>query len=110
MEYIQKHWRGEHSLVRSFWVNVVLIKICITVIQTLAIASATDPISVLKVTIPIALAIYLWQIVGLWRSANRYTVEAGGTFWPIVVKVLVVIGVLATFGEVTRLLTLLQQG
>ncbi len=45
----------------------------------------------------IYLIIYPWQIIGLWRSATNTTVNTGKTFWPRIVKFLVIIDVLGSF-------------
>lgn len=43
--------------------------------------------------------VYPWQIIGLWRSANRHLEETKKGFWARAVKVLVVLGILGTLGN-----------
>ena len=107
MAYILKHWRGELSLATSFWVNVFLTKIGIRIFEMwLTEASPIEnPVLASQFTITfrfLALAIvYPWQIIGLWRSANRHVEETKKRFWPGTVKVLVVLGLLGTLGNLS---------
>ncbi len=109
LAYILKHWRGELSLAISFWVNVFLINIGIRLFETwLTEASPIEnPVVASQVTITyvfVALAIVCpWQIIGLWRSANRHVEATKKGFWSGVVKVLVVLGLLRTLGNVNIL-------
>lgn len=107
MAYILKHWRGELSLAISFWVNVFLINIGIRIFEVwLTEASPIEnPVLASQFTITyifLALAIvYPWQIIGIWRSANRHVEETKKGFWPGAVKVLVVLGLLGTLGNLS---------
>ena len=104
---ILKHWRGEHSLAISFWVNVFLINIGIRIFETWLTEAPPieNPVLASQFTITyvfLALAIvYPWQIIGLWRSANRHEEETKKRFWPGAVKVLVVLGLLGTLGNLS---------
>ncbi|WP_316367554.1 hypothetical protein [Candidatus Thiodiazotropha sp. CDECU1] len=102
MAYILKHWRGELSLAISFWINVFLINLGIRIFEVW-LTEATpieNPVVASQVTIAYvftALAVvYPWQIIGLWRSANRHIEEMKKGFWPGAVKVLVILGLLGT--------------
>lgn len=107
MAYIVKHWRGELSLKTSFWVNLFLINLGFRIFQTWfdKASPIENPVLASRVTliyVCIALAIvYPWQIIGLWRSANRHIQETGKRFWAGSAKVLVVLGILATLGKLS---------
>lgn len=107
MAYILKHWRGELSLAISFWVNVFLINIGIRIFEVWLTEAPPieNPVLASQFTITyvfLALAIvYPWQIIGLWRSANRHVEETKKGFWPGAVKVLVVLGLLGTLGNLS---------
>ena len=107
MTYILKHWRGELSLAISFWVNVFLINMGIRIFEVwLTEASPIEnPVVASQVTITyvfIALAVvYPWQIIGLWRSANKHVDETKKWFWSGVAQALVVLGLLGTLGNMT---------
>jgi len=104
LDYIGKHWRGQLSLATSFWINVFTINIGIRLFDTwLNEASPIEnPVVASQVIIIysfILLAIvYPWQIIGVWRSANRHAEETKNVFWPSVVKITVVLGLSTTFG------------
>jgi ATP-dependent protease ClpP protease subunit len=105
LSYFIKHWRGDFSLAVSFWINVLLINLAISIFQVwLTKASPIEnPVLGSQVTIiyvfMVLATVYPWQIIGLWRSANRHIQETNRRFWPGVVKVLVVIGLLGTLGR-----------
>ena len=109
MAYIGKHWRGQLSLATSFWINVFLLNMGMRLFGTwLLEASPIDnPVVASQVAIIYsftALAIvYPWQIIGLWRSANRHAEETKKVFWPGAVKVTVVLGFFATLGHLSSL-------
>ena len=106
--YIIKHWRGNHSLSMSFWVNNVTISILFAIIAaywTFAGPRTEDPVFLARVILILSIVDYViispWQFVGLWRSANRYSIEKSKTFWPRVVKLLIILGVLGSLVELT---------
>ncbi len=102
MSYKDRHWRGELSLAKSFWINVVLISAVIRgVLWWLKdVSPIEDPILGFKVFIIIVsvktFVIYPWQIAGVWRSATRHEEERGASIWINVVRVLVVLGLILT--------------
>lgn len=106
VSYIAKHWRGAHSLSRAFWINNFLLNILLASVSAYWIFSGArteDPVllarTILAMTIVSYIVVYPWQIIGLWRSANRSTLQDNKNFWPVVVKLLIVFGVLASLVE-----------
>lgn len=65
-------------------------------IENLVVASQ---VSITYIFIALA-GVYPWQIIGLWRSANKHVEATKKGFWPVAVKVLVVIGFLGTLGNI----------
>ena len=74
--YIVRHWRGDLPLAVSYWLNGLLL--------TAAIAVASAVLSSWDITVAprllsasyagltlFAIAGSVWQLVGIWRSANR---------------------------------------
>ncbi|MBV9783338.1 MAG: DUF4339 domain-containing protein [Acidisphaera sp.] len=104
--YLARHWRGEHSLVRSFWINqFVLGGLFGYVMGMLARAAMrrSDPalaVGCLFATALGWLACQVWLTVGTWRAANLAR-ENGRGVRATVVQVMLV---LATFGNATQLL------
>jgi len=104
IKYILKHWRGELSLAISYWVNLILIQgIATFLVNWFAQSSPINhPVIAARVGIIIViivLFIYIWQIVGLWRSCNRHVAVYGKAFWARTAQVLVVFGLIATLGN-----------
>jgi len=80
--YIVAHWKGEWSLARSYWVNGFAITIIAGFAGQIFDASFTGQKSLAEFSVTaiytlFIVAIYTWQIVGVWRSSGRY-VEKGG--------------------------------
>lgn len=107
MTYIKKHWRGDYSLAHSFWLNVVLLNVAISALTAWLVEAnpIANPVSASQVTVVyvfVTLAlVYPWQLVGLWRSASQHAARAKKTFWSRTVKVLVVLNVFGTLGNVS---------
>ena len=107
MEYIKRHWRGELSLPRSYWLNGFLLTFLVLLISKLVL----DPLLVgmgqrreiediiLTVVIFDAFLVVLstWQVVGIWRSANAYRtmyLDEPKRHWATVAQFLCVLGIL----------------
>lgn len=109
MNYIKRHWKGELSLAISFWINGALLNFMILGIEQFMASSAfliqhpvaASIVSLLYTAIAL-LIIYPWQIVGMWRSAERKVKASEQRFLPRLVQVLVVIGIFSTFARVAE--------
>jgi hypothetical protein len=101
--YIARHWRGELSLRRSYWLNGVVATIFLRMLVAIGVR-ALDQIDVnytrvasLVVLWTLGVSLSTWQSVGIWRAANRS--KARG--WSIASKVCVcvwVVGAVAQYG------------
>jgi len=107
--YLNKHWRGEHSLSRSFWINNAALNVILAVVITYWIfvgAKTEDPVYLARVILGLSIfgyiVVYPWQVVGLWRSANNQINGTGKTFWPQTVKFLIILGILASITDLTK--------
>ena len=106
--YIIRHWRGDLPLAVSYWLNGLLLTVAITVasaiLQLWDIADAPRLISASFATLTLfAIAGSVWQLVGIWRSANR-AIDAHGSkresaFWAQAAKIATVIGWLSLVGN-----------
>jgi hypothetical protein len=70
MNFITKHWRGEYSISRSFWLHGVLLGYLLLVLSCLLLEKTGISLGWLF------LIVIGWQIGGVWRSAKRE-----GGFW-----------------------------
>jgi hypothetical protein len=97
--YLVRHWRGELSLGFSYWVNGFLVYVILTGLTGVVCANSLDV--GLKTTALAGVFLYLlaiaatvWQMVGIWRSANAHVGRGGKHGWVIVAKIAVVLGVI----------------
>lgn len=107
MNYIRNHWRGELPLATAFWVNVFFVGLLSRLIGLWLDQSPPfeHPVSFARFFVSYfavsILLVYPWQIIGVWRSSNRYSERSNSAVWGGVVRVLVVIGALGTAGNLS---------
>ena len=97
--YVVRHWRGDLSLAKSFWLNWILSTLTILI---LFLCSALVLIShnVLAFGIGMLVAwlsgaiINVWWLVGVWRSAGKHKARGGRRFWAGTARVIVALGFL----------------
>jgi hypothetical protein len=101
--YLARHWRGELPLVNSYWVNLVLLASVApaVLLQVFSlVAGERLPLravaTVFVLYVLAALALWLWGVVGVWRSAGQHVARGGLASWALVAKVAVVMGALST--------------
>jgi membrane-bound ClpP family serine protease len=98
LRYLLAHWRGEHSLGRSFWINTIAVTMVLLVLLATAVFGPpavwpglgyyAELWLILGGTL-IGTPITLWQTVGLWRS-SRNALRAGQRVWPRLARAFVV--------------------
>ncbi|SFP53512.1 hypothetical protein SAMN05216229_103160 [Geopseudomonas sagittaria] len=108
--FLVTHWRGDYSLGFSYWVIGSLLTIVVV-----AISAATGSINGLRELGPrtsgaVILAFYgfiiplsLWQLVGIWRSANKHSQRGGKAIWASLAKVMVILGLLRAAVDFTTM-------
>lgn len=105
--FILRHWRGRYGLGRSFWVNTVLLSLILTALMGTCVAwvadisTPSDAALATLATLPPALIVGVWQLVGLWRSAGRARRHAvtswGRHIWPSAARATVATAALMSF-------------
>ena len=106
--YLVRHWRGDLSLARSFWVNGFLFNFVLGLVLGMVsrlIEVDYDPRIVLAWLIFVWLllvSVSTWQVVGTWRSAGHHKARGGRAFWAVLTRIVIVLGVLATIGNIAR--------
>jgi hypothetical protein len=91
--YFARHWRGELSLAKSWWVNGVLLTGVLVngailgaligvanVYNQSHLNSGTADMEAL-VYLALAVTSYVWWAVGIWRSAGNYKGPAVWKWW-----------------------------
>ncbi|MFG6486826.1 hypothetical protein ACG04R_09095 [Roseateles sp. BYS78W] len=99
--YFKAHWRGEHSLVRAYWVNSFLVATPLAFALTGLmgwISAKGDSLQVFAIVLligfPLLMALDVWCIVGAWRSATNYLRERGSTLWGWLARITLVLSTL----------------
>lgn len=84
-----RHWRGEYSLGRSFWLHgVIAWHLTFLVMIGLIVINPNDGSRTAKLVTLLSLlplVILVWMFVGIWRSAGNAW-RRGARFWPIVAR------------------------
>ena len=87
LEYLRDHWRGSHSLLWSFWVNLVFGRLIIFALE-ITMREVLDQTTFLLVAaktvffIVFHVIILVWQIVGTVRAAETH-MQATGSSLPL---------------------------
>lgn len=104
IRYIKAHWRGEHSLARSFWINGVLplmVLIALMPYSDWAMPTGRLDLFALRKLLHFAFIAIVgaWAAVGIWRSANAARRNPARKPWPSLAQGLVLgAGVAAIVG------------
>ncbi len=82
MDYIRSHWRGEQSLLWSFWVNLVGLRLIILFFEQYTHPPFTEQtITAIAITVIYAVVFqgmfFAWQIRGLIKACDRYMADLG---------------------------------
>jgi hypothetical protein len=99
--FIARHWRGELSLPRAFWINYMLLGIVVGLaVGALGIAinlrAIEQPVrwlislSLIWITITV---FTIWGAIGVWRAATAYR-RSGKRFWGLAAKAMMAFGLL----------------
>jgi hypothetical protein len=99
--YIARHWRGDISLGKSYWINGAVVGIVFYIVWSillavLAVGVADRSAQVLGLVVLIAaqVTLYTWQVVGVWRSAGKHESRGGKKFWAILARIGLCLGLL----------------
>lgn len=99
--YFASHWHGEQSLVRSFWVNNMLVATPLALLVTGLMSwisvqgdSLQISASATLVGVPLLMLLDLWCLVGAWRSASHYLADGGSALWGWLARLMLALGAL----------------
>jgi len=108
--FIARYWRGEYSLGISYWLfgfigNIAVAFLAVSIVMLFQTDRGYEPRAIfgsLTCVWLLIIAFTVWQVTGVWRSANRLIARrqkvgkrAG---WATVAKVVVVLGLLNSIG------------
>lgn len=116
--FIVKHWRGDYSLGISYWVFGSLLTVVVVAIATM-IGSTSDSHDlgaessgfIILTSYIFFIALTIWQLVGIWRSADKHHQRGGKRIWAGLAKVMVVLGLFSAVAEFsTQGIPLISEG
>lgn len=111
MGYIRAHWEGDNSLAYAYWANGVALQLALHFILLFVIehSGLINTQGSLYTLVALQLAVSLWAMVGIWRSAGNSIAlakkEMRYPIWAYLARVAVVMGairVLADFAGVSQ--------
>jgi hypothetical protein len=108
--YFMRHWRGQMSLGRSYWVNSFLLGNLAPVAVMIALGSIEgDNETSLRVNAALSLAsvallglLNLWSAVGVLRSAANHPERGGRLTWAVAAFLMVAVSLISVFFQLTR--------
>lgn len=100
--FVVRHWRGELPLWVSYWIfgflgNIAAAVFVAAVGAALSRSGGYNPAKILGTIVLLWLGLGLvsvWQLVGIWRSADRHVSRKGSKIWAGLAKTAVVLGIL----------------
>lgn len=105
--YLERHWQGKLPLWQSYWINAVGASFAVFtagyVLHPFA-SGKTQAVSIAMVGAllwPMTLVLVIWQIVGIWRSANLYAQTSPTPVWSHLARAVVVLSLLGTASHLT---------
>lgn len=103
--YFKRHWRGELSLVKSYWLNTFCISLFFAgifkVIEKLEIPEDYPYFSIFIFFL--LFPITFWQLVGLWRAAKKYIDAGNNVIWGYLARLIVIFGCLQAVSAVSEI-------
>lgn len=109
LAFFRRHYNGDYSLPRSYWVNSFLVSLFapllgLTLLPWLGqnFPARYGALGFLVLT-ALGILAWCWATAGTWASAGKHVRRGGASGWAIVAKVVMVLGVLKTVGDVARL-------
>jgi len=117
LPYVGRHWRGEISLPKSYWINGVLVfglgcnfllLLAATLTAALFLRAGNPALAAFVIVVELALNIsaYIWALVGIWRSAKKFQ---GPRIWSILARVATALGVLMSLGRLAQDLQFIEK-
>ena len=107
--YIRGHWRGNLALPISLCVNGLFAALVFAVLTTYAVdqifqsdLSEKAWLAATLAAFGLSIAISVWAIIGIWRSATRHQAEAGTIKSALIAKLFASIGALGLVAQLSQ--------
>ncbi len=115
LAFFRRHYNGDYSLARSYWVNTLLVSLFSPVVGIMLLPwlgenfpARYGSAGFLFVT-TLGITAWFWAVAGTWASANKHVQRGGESGWATAAKLMIVLGVLRTFGDVGNMMPTLQE-
>jgi len=109
--YFLRHWHGNLTLPVSYWVNGGIVAFAIVAFLGVLVRAVSEAGSSLRaisivacITVLLIPAIWVWSVVGIWRSAGKHADRGGSAGWARAAKVMVVLGAFSMAGQTKSML------
>lgn len=113
--FFRRHFNGDYSLGRSYWINTLLVSLFAPALGLMLLPwlGANLPArygsaAFLAIT-ALGVAAWTWAVAGTWASANKHAQRGGKPGWAIAAKVMIVIGVVRTFVDISTITPILKE-
>ncbi|MHB1216242.1 MAG: COG3904 family protein [Thiobacillus sp.] len=115
LAFFRRHYNGDYSLARSYWVNTLLVSMFAPVVGLILLPWLSESFPAryssagfLFVT-TLGITAWFWAVAGTWASANKHVQCGGNSGWAAAAKFMIVLGVLRTFVDVGNMMPTLQE-
>lgn len=113
--FFRRHYNGDYSLARSYWVNTFLVSLFAPVLGVMLLPWLGENLPArygssgfLFVTV-FGIVAWCWAAAGTWASANKHVQRGGKAGWARAAKFMIVFGILRTLAAVGNMMPTLQE-
>lgn len=113
--FVRRHFNGDYPLGRSYWVHTFLVQVAFIglISGVLPVLSEDWPArigsSVVLAVFTTSISLWLWGVIGTWRSSNKHVLRGGTSGWATLARVGIVLGAIRVFGDFASTLPALKE-
>jgi len=115
LAFFRRHYNGDYSLARSYWVNTLLVSLFAPVLGLILLPwlgenfpARYGSAGFLFVT-TLGITAWIWAVSGTWASANKHVQRGGKSGWATAAKFMIVLGALRMFGDANNMMPTLKE-
>lgn len=113
--FFRRHYNGDYSLGRSYWVHLILIPGVVSVAGLGLGGWLSEDLparygsAAVLAMLALGIVIWFWAVVGTWASADKHVQRGGRAGWATAAKVMMVLGILRTLVDLVGLMPVLHE-